>query len=578
VFDDHGGALLILGAPGTGKTTLLLELAQQLLDRAERDENHPIPVVFNLSSWAVRRQTLDRWLVDELNERSDVPKRLARQWVETEQVLPLLDGLDEVALDHRQTCVEAINNFRRDHGLLQIAVCSRIADYESLGTKLRLRTAVVVQPLTAFEVQGCLERIGEPAHAVRAALKEDPFFSELLETPLMLWVAMLAYRDAPVELSSEDSLEQRRRRLFASFIDAMFKRRSAETRYSRRQTLSWLGSLAHALTRNEQTVFYLENLREEWLPTRRERWLSKAGIILACVVVGGLIGFPELGTMILGLATAFHLFGLISEPAVKDLHEVFLSGLLGLTFGLTIGLICGLISIGTKLRSVEILRFSIADARPRIAKTLRDGLTVGLIDGLNVGLIGGVICGLTVGVSHWLRVGLIDGLRSGLIFGLIGGLAVGLGVGLLRLMTTEVVESSRTPNRGTLDSIKNAFLGLLISVLGLGLIGGLIGGLIDGLIDGLIGRQEYGVTAGMVFGVTAGMVAGYMGGGLFAIRHFVLRLAMWLRRLAPLNYVPFLDYAVERLFLRKVGGGYNFLHRMLLEYFAALEEPSGRPD
>ena len=256
VFDDHGGALLILGEPGTGKTTLLLELAQELLDRAELDENLPIPVVFNLSSWSVRRQTLDLWLVDELNERSDVPRGLARQWVETEQVLPLLDGLDEVAVDHRQACAEAINNFRRDHGLLQIAVCSRIADYGSLGTKLRLRTAIVVQPLAAFEIQDYLERIGEPAHAVRAALKEDPLFSELLETPLMLWVAMLAYRDAPVELSIEDTFEQRRRRLFANFIDAMFKRRSAETRYTQHQTLSSLCWLARALTGNAQTVFY----------------------------------------------------------------------------------------------------------------------------------------------------------------------------------------------------------------------------------------------------------------------------------------------------------------------------------
>jgi hypothetical protein len=36
-----------------------------------------------------------------------------------------------------------------------------------------------------------------------------------------------------------------------------------------------------------------------------------------------------------------------------------------------------------------------------------------------------------------------------------------------------------------------------------------------------------------------------------------------------------LDYAAERIFLRKVGGGYIFIHRMLMEYFAALEaEPS----
>jgi TIR domain len=59
VFDQLGQALLILGAPGAGKTTLLLELARDLLDRAEQDLAHPIPVVFNLSSWATRG---NRWI------------------------------------------------------------------------------------------------------------------------------------------------------------------------------------------------------------------------------------------------------------------------------------------------------------------------------------------------------------------------------------------------------------------------------------------------------------------------------------------------------------------------------------
>jgi hypothetical protein len=40
---------------------------------------------------------------------------------------------------------------------------------------------------------------------------------------------------------------------------------------------------------------------------------------------------------------------------------------------------------------------------------------------------------------------------------------------------------------------------------------------------------------------------------------------------APLNYVRFLDCAAGRIFLRKVGGGYIFVHRLLLEYFASLE-------
>jgi hypothetical protein len=36
--------------------------------------------------------------------------------------------------------------------------------------------------------------------------------------------------------------------------------------------------------------------------------------------------------------------------------------------------------------------------------------------------------------------------------------------------------------------------------------------------------------------------------------------------------VAFLDEAAERLLLRKVGGGYIFVHRLLLEYFASLEK------
>jgi predicted NACHT family NTPase len=170
VFDDLGGALLILGAPGAGKTTLLLELADELLDRAERDNGHRIPVVFNLSSWAVKRKPLVDWLVDELNERYDVPRRMGQAWVEGEQILPLLDGLDEVAREHREGCVEAINAFRRDHGLVPLAVCSRVEEYESLTARLRMSGAVLVQSMTREQVDAYLARAGQPLADVRDAL------------------------------------------------------------------------------------------------------------------------------------------------------------------------------------------------------------------------------------------------------------------------------------------------------------------------------------------------------------------------------------------------------------------------
>jgi ABC-type Fe3+ transport system permease subunit len=54
-------------------------------------------------------------------------------------------------------------------------------------------------------------------------------------------------------------------------------------------------------------------------------------------------------------------------------------------------------------------------------------------------------------------------------------------------------------------------------------------------------------------------------------KHFILRVILYFKGYIPWNYARFLDYAVERIFLRKVGGGYIFIHRMLMEHFAQME-------
>ena len=50
---------------------------------------------------------------------------------------------------------------------------------------------------------------------------------------------------------------------------------------------------------------------------------------------------------------------------------------------------------------------------------------------------------------------------------------------------------------------------------------------------------------------------------------------LWRNGSLPWDCVSFLDYAAERILLRKVGGGYIFLHRLLLDYFADLETKPG---
>ena len=155
VYNDADGELLILGAPGSGKTTLLLELARDLISRAEQNEKYPIPVVFNLSSWSIKQRPLAEWLVEELVNVYRMPRKFVQDLVETDRILPLLDGLDEVAAKERTKCIEYINIYRWEHNA-PLVVSSRSVDYLEQRARVQLDTALVVQPLTPQQVMSYL--------------------------------------------------------------------------------------------------------------------------------------------------------------------------------------------------------------------------------------------------------------------------------------------------------------------------------------------------------------------------------------------------------------------------------------
>ena len=81
-------------------------------------------------------------------------------------------------------------------------------------------------------------------------------------------------------------------------------------------------------------------------------------------------------------------------------------------------------------------------------------------------------------------------------------------------------------------------------------------------------------TRGLDVGLVVGLFVGLNAGGQACLQHLVLRLWLVRNGSMPWNYIKFLDHAAERILLRKVGGGYIFIHRMLLEYFAVRYDES----
>ena len=275
IFAECQRLLLILGAPGAGKTTTLLELARYLVQRAKNDQREPVPVVLNLASWHGGR--LFAWIESELGLRYQIPKRVGRKLVGEHQILLLLDGLDEVRAAERHSCVREINRFLEEHGAPGLTVSCREEEYQQLRpARLRLGGAVRLKPLEFSQINDHLERAGPPLAGLRTALNSDSLLRELAQTPLLLDMMRIAYRDLPPDAlagSTPRSLAQTRRKLMDSYVDRMFERRGRTGPYSRDVTLAHVSKLARKLTDNGEVVFQVETLQPLWLDRSRVRRL-----------------------------------------------------------------------------------------------------------------------------------------------------------------------------------------------------------------------------------------------------------------------------------------------------------------
>jgi transcriptional regulator with XRE-family HTH domain/DNA polymerase III delta prime subunit len=687
VYDEVDGELLILGDPGSGKTTLLLELTRVLLERANREESHPIPVVFNLTSWAIRRRSLSDWLVEELSVKYQVPRQLAQTWVRAEQILPLLDGLDEVAATARSACVEAINTYRREHGLLPMVVCCRRADYFAQNTRLLLRCAIVVQPLAAQQIEAYLSSGDERFAALRRALQEDLALRELASNPLMLSILAQSYQNK-IEMTptGEDSpsgcdrgaesssvgavradrnrdgeappvagfspLEVRRREVFATYIRRMLIHRKGQNRYTAKQIQHWLTWLARQLVQQQQTVFYIERMQPDWLPT------PQAFKLYCCLLVGILVGVlggitamladdPLYEVIRMQVLALFHsrvtpvectnMFLLFGTPA-EAVASIFTPVIVGLLYGIVFGMVGALITwkgprlqfgegrthlsnfswhgltlllglgCGSIFMLINLLWEPCSLSHGALSSQVAGGLSYGsagvLVGGL-LGLLTGDLFGTRkaqiqpVEALVWARgvpirrrviaallggaLGVLIGgamelisevflqsstwqiyLPGSMLIGGLFGLAIGGGVGSFSRHTLEK-SSLVKPNEGIRRSLRNGLIialpiGLAISIftplaLALWLIPG-------DLQDGLLWCVPTGSIVALILFL--------LNGGYAWLQHIILRFILYRHGVIPWNYARFLDEAADRLLLRKVGGGYIFIHRLLLDYFASM--------
>jgi hypothetical protein len=310
--------LVVLGEPGAGKSVLAVMLAHQLL--SHRHQGEPMPLVLPVSSWNPTVESVGAFVARRLREDFGVPPQVADRLVTEPRmgadgrpsgwwVMPVLEGLDEVAPEWHPAAVEKVERFAEsDH---PVVVTCRVWEFQRAVTAAGVLTRAAVVRLEPLQPNDVVEFLSEPKQrrqlwqpvfAVVQQASQGPL-GRVLSTPLMVGLAKDAYahRD-PGELARLSTRQEIAGRLIDGYVSAVYGPEvpnagrggsAGAHRYPPADAARWLGSLAY--------LAYLDGTRDlrwwrlPWTelarsPQRLQRWQRVAVLTVPAIAAAVLVG------------------------------------------------------------------------------------------------------------------------------------------------------------------------------------------------------------------------------------------------------------------------------------------------
>ncbi len=250
--------VLLIGRPGSGKSTALQRLLLEEAERALGDANTRIPLLLELRHY--QESTLDS-LRRVLGEHGFfVDSQRLPEWLRQGRLLLLVDGINELPSDVARRELAA---FRREYRTTTPMI---FATRElAVGGDLEIGKRLEMEPLTEPQMQ----------RFVRAYLDKDGDkllrqlqgrLRELAEVPLLLWMLCSLFRETRERLPENLGLALRQ---FAALYDRQIKGDAPVSEESRRWWSRLLQRLAFKMLKGpESTELYVAVARsqaEDWL-------------------------------------------------------------------------------------------------------------------------------------------------------------------------------------------------------------------------------------------------------------------------------------------------------------------------
>jgi hypothetical protein len=268
--------MVVLGAPGAGKTVLAVRLLlDQLHHRATLGggtrASEPVPVRVNAAGWDGSAD-FTTWLSHQLSIDHGLNSRIAGAMVDSDLILPVLDGLDEMdppdaEPDRARVALDRLNEPPWSHRT--VVVMCRTGVYDRLrelrgDAGLHGATTITLEPLSSIQIRDYLhhyrEQLGIPDEAwapVTKELAEKPGgpLATALSTPWLLGLAVTSLRRdrrTATQLAVCRDTTEISDLLFAALIPAAIHgtRRTGRTGdYTEQKVQTWMHTLAQHLER-----------------------------------------------------------------------------------------------------------------------------------------------------------------------------------------------------------------------------------------------------------------------------------------------------------------------------------------